>query len=567
MPAEASGHADTFARDNLPPESLWPEMDYGVLPELAAYPSRINSGAVLIDEMAQGAQAERPAIYYGEALWSYRTLLENANRIASVMTDRFGLVPGGRVLVRSSNHPTLVAACLGVLKAGGVVIPTMPVMRERELAYVLDKARVGFAICDARLSADLLVAAKASQSLENVVLFGSDEPDGLEALMAEASPEFRNADTAADDVALIGFTSGSTGTPKGTVHFHRDLLAVADTFPKYLFGLTPDDIVCGSPQIAFLYGFCAFITDALRFGASSVLLERGTPRDLLEAIEGYEATVCFSTPSGYKQMLDIAEGYDLGSLRACIAGGEPLEPSVFRGWRERTGVEIINGLGISELLHIFISASGEEIRPGKIGRAAPGYQVRVVDDDMRDTPPGEVGQMIVKGPTGCRYLDDLERQRNYVRDGWNMTGDLCRMDAEGYISFEARTDDMINTGGYNVSGLEVEAVLLEHSRVRECAVVGSPNVERGEIVKAFVVLSGDSGAETSEAQDATVRELQDFVKSQLAPYKYPRAVEFLESLPLTATGKIQRGALRKLEKERAQDGGYGKSTIKQEMGF
>ena len=551
MPAEASGHVDTFARDNLPPESLWPEMDYGVLPELAAYPSRINSGAVLIDEMAQGAQAERPAIYYGEALWSYRTLLENANRIASVMTDRFGLVPGGRVLVRSSNHPTLVAACLGVLKAGGVVIPTMPVMRERELAYVLDKARVGFAICDARLSADLLVAAEASQSLENVVLFGGDEPDGLEALMAEASPEFRNADTAADDVALIGFTSGSTGTPKGTVHFHRDLLAVADTFPKYLFGLTPDDVVCGSPQIAFLYGFCAFITDALRFGASSVLLERGTPRDLLEAIEGYEATVCFSTPSGYKQMLDIAEGYDLGSLRACIAGGEPLEPSVFRGWRERTGVEIINGLGISELLHIFISASGEEIRPGKIGRAAPGYQVRVVDDDMRDTAPGEVGQMIVKGPTGCRYLDDLERQRNYVRDGWNMTGDLCRMDAEGYISFEARTDDMINTGGYNVSGLEVEAVLLEHSRVRECAVVGSPNVERGEIVKAFVVLSGDSGAETSEAQDATVRELQDFVKSQLAPYKYPRAVEFLESLPLTATGKIQRGALRKLEKERA----------------
>ena len=551
MPAEASGHVDTFARDNLPPKSLWPEMDYGVLPELAAYPSRINAGTVLIDEMAQGAQAERPAIYYGEALWSYRTLLENANRIASVMTDRFGLVPGGRVLVRSSNHPTLVAACLGVLKAGGVVIPTMPVMRERELAYVLDKARVGFAICDARLSADLLVAAKASKSLENVVLFGSDEPDGLEALMAEASPEFRNADTAADDVALIGFTSGSTGTPKGTVHFHRDLLAVADTFPKYLFGLTPDDIVCGSPQIAFLYGFCAFITDALRFGASSVLLERGTPRDLLEAIEGYEATVCFSTPSGYKQMLDIAEGYDLGSLRACIAGGEPLEPSVFRGWRERTGVEIINGLGISELLHIFISASGEEIRPGKIGRAAPGYQVRVVDDDMRDTPPGEVGQMIVKGPTGCRYLDDLERQRNYVRDGWNMTGDLCRMDAEGYISFEARTDDMINTGGYNVSGLEVEAVLLEHPRVRECAVVGSPNVERGEIVKAFVVLSGDAGADSPQAQGALVRELQDFVKSQLAPYKYPRAVEFLESLPLTATGKIQRGALRKLEKERA----------------
>ena len=554
MSAEASGHVDTFTRDNLPPESLWPEMDYGVLPELAAYPARINAGVELIDKMAQGAQSERPAVYYGEVLWSYRDLLENANRIASVMTERFGLVPGNRVLLRSSNHPTLVAACLGVLKAGGVVIPTMPVMRERELAYVIEKAKIGFAVCDEKLSADLLAAAKASESLDNVVLFGSEAPGGLEALMAETSPEFRNADTAADDVALIGFTSGSTGTPKGTVHFHRDLLAVADTFPKYLFGLGPQDVVCGSPQIAFLYGFCAFVTDALRFGASSVLLERGTPRDLLEAIDRYQGTVCFSTPSGYKQMLDIAEGYDLRSLRACIAGGEPLEPSVFREWKERTGVSIINGLGISELLHIFISASGEEIRPGKIGRAVPGYEVRVVDEEMRVTPPGEVGQMIVKGPTGCRYLDDLERQRNYVKDSWNMTGDLCRVDPEGYISFEARTDDMINTGGYNVSGLEVEAVLLEHPEVRECAVVGSPNAERGEIVKAFVVLSGDAGADTDEAADALVRELQDFVKAQLAPYKYPRAVEFMESLPLTATGKIQRGALRKLEKKRAGDG-------------
>lgn len=554
MSAEASGHVDTFVRDNLPPKYLWPEMDYGVLPELAAYPARINAGVELIDKMAVGEQLERPAIYYGETLLNYRSLLENANRIASVLTERYGLVPGNRVLLRSSNHPTLVAACLAVLKAGGVVIPTMPVMRERELAYVIEKARIGFAICDEKLSTDLLAAAKASESLDNVILFGGDETDGLEALMAEASPEFRNADTAADDVALIGFTSGSTGTPKGTVHFHRDLLAVADTFPKYLFGLGPEDVVCGSPQIAFLYGFCAFITDALRFGASSVLLERGTPRDLLESIEKFRGTVCFSTPSGYKQMLDIAEGYDLRSLRACIAGGEPLEPSVFREWRERTGVSIINGLGISELLHIFISASGEDVRPGKIGRAAPGYEVRVVDEDMRDAPPGEVGQMIVKGPTGCRYLDDLERQRNYVREGWNMTGDLCRADAEGYISFEARTDDMINTGGYNVSGLEVEAVLLEHAKVRECAVVGSPNAERGEIVKAFVVLTGGGDADTPQAENALARELQDFVKAQLAPYKYPRAVEFLESLPLTATGKIQRGALRKLERERAGAG-------------
>ncbi len=545
MSAEPSGHVDTFVRDRLAPPSLWPEMDYGVLPELAAYPPRLNAGSELIDAKAGGAQGARPAVYFGAEVWTYRELFEKANRIAWVLSEHFGLPPGGRVLLRASNHPMLVAACLGVMKAGGVVVPTMPVMRARELAYVLEKARVGFAVCDARLGEDLFAAAKSSNFLEHVVLFGEDGADGLEALMAQASPVYENVDTAADDAALIGFTSGSTGTPKGTVHFHRDLLAVADTFPKHLFGLGPEDVVCGSPQIAFLYGFCAFITDALRFGSASVLLERGTPRGLLDAMDEYRATVCFSTPSGYRQMLDVFDGHDLGSLRACVAGGEPLEPALFREWRERTGVEIINGLGISELLHIFISSSGADVRPGKIGRAVPGYRVRVVDDAMRDAPPGEVGQMIVQGPTGCRYLDDPERQRGYVREGWNMTGDLCRMDEEGYVSFEARSDDMINTGGYNVSGLEVEAVLLEHPGVRACAVVGSPNPERGEIVKAFVVL-----AEGARAGAETVRALQDFVKAQLAPYKYPRAVEFLETLPLTPTGKIQRGALRQLEKER-----------------
>lgn len=549
MPAEPSGHEDAFARENLPPERLWPEMDYGVLPELAAYPPRLNAGAALIDAMAEGARGERPAIYFGETLWSYRALRENADRIARVMTERLGLPPGGRVLLRASNHPMLVAACLGVLKAGGVLVPTMPVMRARELAYVAEKARVGFAICDARLEADLLAAAKSSRFLGSVVRFGGGGADGLEALMAQAPPEYRAADTAADDVALIGFTSGSTGTPKGTMHFHRDLLAVADAFPGRLFGLGPDDIVCGSPQIAFLYGFCAFVTDALRFGSSMVLLERGTPRELLAAIERYRATVCFSTPSGYRQMLDVPEARDLGSLRACVAGGEPLAPAVLREWRERTGVSIINGLGVSELLHIFVSAGAEEARPGSIGRAVPGYRVRVVDEAMRDLPPGETGQLIVKGPTGCRYLDDAERQRNYVRDGWNLTGDLCRMDGEGRVSFEARADDMINTGGYGVSGLEVEAVLLEHPAVRACAVVGSPNPERGEIVKAFVVPAEADAADAPAALAALARELQEFVKEQIAPYKRPRAVEFIESLPLTPTGKIRRGALR--ERERA----------------
>ncbi len=543
---EPTGHVDTFVRDHLAPEKYWPEMDYGALPELAAYPPRMNAGVELIDRMAKGPQASRPAVHFGETLWTYADLLANANRIASLITGEFGFVPGMRVLLRFPNHPMLVAACLGVLKAGGIVIPAMTVLRERELVYVLEKAKVQYAICDVRLAGDLKNAGKKVDSLKKILCFGDGSLGGLESLMANSAESFGNADVSADDVALIGFTSGSTGTPKGTVHFHRDLIAAADTFPGHLFGIRPEDIVCGSPQIAFLYGFCAFITDTLRFGGSAVLVERATPKTLLETIDRYKATICFSTPSGYKQMLGIAGDYDLRSLRVCIAGGEPLALAVFNGWKEKTGVEIINGLGISELLHIFISAGGKDIRPGTIGKAVPGYRVRVVDDTMEDSPPGEVGQMIVKGPTGCRYLDDLDRQRNYVRDGWNMTGDLCRIDEEGYVSFEARTDDMINTGGYNVSGLEVEAVLLEHPWVRDCAVVGSPDSLRGEIVKAFVILS-----ENEEPLDDTVRELQEFVKSQLAPYKYPRGVEFMEELPLTPTGKIQRGALRKLEKDRA----------------
>jgi len=542
---QATGHVDTYVRDRLPSEKYWPEMDYGVLPELAAYPPRMNAGVELIDRMVQGSQAQRPAIYFGDTLWTYSDLLANANRIASLISDEFGFVPGNRMLLRSSNHPLSVAVCLGVLKAGGIVIPTMPVLRERELVYVLEKAKIQYAICDIGLAEDLEIAGKKTEDLKNILCFGDESPGGLESLMTNSSESFENVDTSADDVALIGFTSGSTGTPKGTVHFHRDLIAAADTFPRHMFGIRPEDIICGSPQIAFLYGFCAFITDTLRFGGSAVLVERTTPKILLETIDRYKATICFSTPSGYGQMLRIAGDYNLSSLRACIAGGEPLAPVVFDEWKDKTGVEIINGLGISELLHIFISASGKDIRPGKIGKAVPGYQVRVVDEAMEDSLPDDVGQMIVKGPTGCRYLDDLDRQKNYVLDGWNLTGDLCRVDEDGYISFEARSDDMINTGGYNVSGLEVEAVLLEHPKVRECAVVGSPDSQRGEIVKAFVVLS-----EKEEPPEDTIRELQEFVKSQLAPYKYPRAVEFVDELPLTPTGKIQRGALRKLESDR-----------------
>ncbi len=542
----STAHIDTFIIDNMPPKELWPEMDYSVLPELAAYPERMNVATELLDKMVADGCANKPMIYFGDDIWTYSDLMERANQIANVLIEDYGMVPGERVILRSGNHPMLIASWFAVLKAGGIAIATMPVLRERELVYMMGKAKVNLAISDIKLADDIDVAGKKADDLRDILYFGGDDAKSLDSAMATKSVAFDNVETSADDPCVIGFTSGSTGTPKGTLHFHRDILAVADTFIRYVVKIQPDDIVCGSPQIAFLYGLCAYMTDTMRFGASTVVVERATPEVLLQTIEKHKATVCFSTPSGYKLMLDEIDKYDTSSLRLCIAGGEPLAPAVFHGWEEKTGVQIINGLGISELLHIFISASGDDIRPGLIGTAVPGFQVRVVDENFNDTAPGEVGQMIVKGPNGCRYLDDIDRQKAYIRDGWNLSGDLCIRDEEGYFSYEARTDDMILTGGYNVSGLEVEAVLMEHAAIREVAVVGSPDADRGQVVKAFIELR-----DKSTAGDELVSEMQNFVKSQISAFKYPRAIEFVDELPHTPTGKIQRGALRQLEQERA----------------
>jgi len=546
--SEPTAHIDTYIRDNLPPKELWPEMDYSVLPELAAYPARLNAAGVILDRQVANGFADKPAVIHEDQVWTYAELQARANKTAHVLVDDLGLQPGNRVILRSGNHPMLIAAFFAVLKAGGVAIATMPVLRERELVYMIGKARVQFAISDIKLADDIEAAKGTATDLQRILYFGGDAIGGLEALMADKPATFDNVDTSADDPAIIGFTSGSTGTPKGTLHFHRDLLAAAHCFIGHVVGIKPGDIICGSPQIAFLYGLCAYMADTMLFGGASVVVERATPDILLQTIEKHKATVCFSTPSGYKLMLENARNYDLSSLRICIAGGEPLAPAVFREWKDITGVELINGYGISELLHIFISASGDDIRPGAIGRAIPGFQIRVVDDDFNDVKAGEIGQILIKGPNGCRYLDDLERQKAYVRDGWNCSSDLARIDEDGYIYYEARTDDMILTGGYNVSGLEVEAVLLEHPNVRECAVVGAPDPGRGQIVKAFVALS-----DTSAENEKLIAEMQDFVKARISAFKYPRAIEFVDELPHTATGKIQRGALRQLERDRTEN--------------
>jgi 2-aminobenzoate-CoA ligase len=538
MPAYTA-HLDTFARDNLPPRELWPDFSFDV-PELQ-YPERLNCATELLDRTVERGLGDKPVFYTPNERWTYGELLERANRIARVLRDDFGLVPGNRVM--------LVACWFAVLKAGGIAITTMPLLRARELAVILEKAQIGLALCDERLAEELEQARARAPGCQQVCYFnGSGTPGAaaeLEARMRRAAPEFDNVDTAKDDVALIAFTSGTTGKPKGTMHFHRDVMAICDCFPRSTLKPTADDVFIGSPPIGFTFGLGGVVTFPMRVGASAVLLEAAPPDVLLQAIAEFRASVCFTSPTAYRMMLDKAGAADLSTLTKCVSAGEPLPLPTFEAWQRQTGLRIIDGIGATEMLHIFISAADEAIRPGATGRPLPGYRAMVVDDEMRPLPPGEIGRLAVRGPTGCRYLAD-ERQKEYVRDGWNITGDAYMVDQDGYFWFQARTDDMIISAGYNIAGPEVEEALLEHDAVAECAVVGAPDPVRGQIVKAFVV-----PRQGIDRSDALGKALQEFVKQRIAAYKYPRAIEFLDALPRTETGKVQRFRLRQVEAERA----------------
>jgi 2-aminobenzoate-CoA ligase len=544
-PTTASAHVDAFCREHLPPRALWPELRYDALPALAAYPPRLNCAVELLDRAVERGLGDRPVFHTYAGTWSYARLQATANRIAHVLVDDLGLVPGNRVLLRAPNTPMLAACWFAVLKAGGVVVCTMPLLRAREIAYTADKARVALALCDVRCLEDCEPAMRTRldgtpRPGGRTIPFGGDGSAGsLEAMMAGKPDTFAAVDTAADDVALIAFTSGTTGQGKGTMHFHRDVLAVCDCFPPHLLGLGADDVCCGTPPLAFTFGLGGLVLFPMRAGASAVLLEQGSPPHLLDAIEQFRASVSFTAPTAYRAMAGMIAGRDVSSLRLCVSAGEALPRATFEAWRDATGIAIVDGIGATEMLHIFISASGGDIRPGSTGRVVPGYEARVVDAHGVEVPRGTVGRLAVRGPTGCRYLDDAERQRGYVRDGWNLTGDSYVQDADGYFWYQARTDDMIVSSGYNISGPEVESALLLHEAVQECGVVGLPDEERGQRVTAFVVCKPGVTAD-----DALVKTLQDFVKATIAPYKYPRRVVFVESLPRTATGKLQRYRLR-----------------------
>lgn len=532
---DPSTFSDTFARDHLPPKELWPAFE-GL--EALGYPKRFNAAVELIDKAVAAGFGSHIAIRTQAATWTYDELLDKANRIAAMLKNDLGLLPGNRVLLRSANNAMKAASWLGVLKAGGIAVATMPLLRAQELSYMLGKARVQFALCDHRLREELDKAAPAAPELRTVY-FHSDASDGLEARMARESGTFDNIVPSHDDVALIAFTSGTTGLSKATVHFHRDVLAIADCLPRHILKPTPDDVFIGSAPFAFTFGLGAMLVFPLRFGASAVMLEMPTPDAMLSAIEGEGVTRVFTVPTLYRAMTPLAAGYDTSSLRTCVSSGEHMPPAVFEGWLRATGVPLTNSIGSTEMLHGFLANLETDRIPGAVGKAAPGYRAMVVDDNMKPCAPGQVGKLAVRGPTGCRYLDDAERQKKYVRDGWNLTGDAFETDSDGNFWYHARTDDMIVSAGYNISGAEVEGVLLQHASVAECAVVGLPSEERGQIVAAYVVLR--DGAANDEAMK---HELQELVKAQIAPYKYPRAIEFVPALPKTITGKIQRSALR-----------------------
>ncbi len=543
MRLSPSAHLDTFCRDRLPPLDQWPEFHFD-LPELD-YPERLNCAAELLDATAARHGADRPCLLSPAETWTYGETIRRTNQLAQVLTEDFGLVPGQRVLLRGPNSPWLAAAWLAVVKAGGVAVTTMALLRPREIATIVGLTQPSLALCDHRFAADLAAGAAAL----TVIHYGGTGPGdstGLTARCAAKDGVFQPADTAADDVAMLASTSGTTGQPKVAMHFHRDVLATADTFSRYVIMPHRDDVFTGTPPLGFSYGLGGLLLFPLRAGASALLIERATPAELADAIAAHGVTVLSTAPTAYRAMLAAGKASALKHLRRCVSAGEHLPKSVWEEFHQATGIAIIDGIGSTEMLHVFIAAADADIRPGSTGQAVPGYRATILDEDGNEVPAGQPGRLAVQGPTGCRYLSD-ERQRNYVQHGWNITGDTYIRDADGYFWFQARSDDMIISAGYNIAGPEVEEALLGHPDVLEAAVIGAPDPDRGMVVQAFVVLREGAAADPAKAA-----ELQEFAKQSIAPYKYPRTVEFVTELPKTISGKTQRYRLRQMAGEKLQ---------------
>jgi 2-aminobenzoate-CoA ligase len=544
MELNASAHQDTFARDSLPPQELWPTMEF-TLPELQ-FPERLNAGAWLLDDTVARLGADRPALRTPDGeVWSYGDVLRRANQVAQVLTEDLGLVPGQRVVLRAPNNPWVVACWFGALKAGAVVVTTMAALRAVEVAPILRACKPSVALVDHRFADDLYAArdgAVRNGAVPDlaVVQFGGDAADDLVRRCETKSGEFTNVATSSDDVALLGPTSGTTGIPKLTMHFHRDIASIAETFGRHLVRLEPDDVVACSAPLAFTFGLGALVVFPFREGASSLLTEKATPAVLAQLVREHQVTTLFTAPTAYRAIVVDGHAGLLKGVRTAVSAGEHLTPDTWQAVHDQTGLRIIDGIGSTELLHVFVSARGDDIRKGATGKAVPGFRATILDAEGNEVAPGVQGRLAIIGPTGCRYLND-ERQRDYVCNGWNVTGDTFTRDEDGYFYYEARSDNMIVSSGYNIGAPEVEAAIDQHPDVAECAVVGRPDPGRGTVVCAFVVLRGGVVGDAAKA-----REIQDFVKAQIAPYKYPRDVRFVDALPRNPSGKLQHFRLREL---------------------
>ena len=535
-----SAHIDTFARDNLPPVDQWPEFNL----DFFDYPDHLNAAFELTDKMVSAGFGDNTALIGNGRRRTYKELTDWSNRLAHALVEDLGVKPGNRVLIRSANNPAMVACWLAATKVGAVVVNTMPLLRAAELRKYIEMAKIDFALCDSRLSEEMRACEEDFPKLMVKEFDGTSNHDAeLDQLALEKPVQFHSVKTGRDDVALLSFTSGSTGEPKATMHFHRDLMIVADGYAKEVLNVSDTDVFVGSPPLAFTFGLGGLAIFPLRFGAAATLLEDASPPNLIEIIQKYKATVCFTAPTAYRVMLQaMDEGANLSSLRAAVSAGETLPAPIYEDWKAKTGKPMLDGIGATELLHIFISNRFEDHKPSCTGKPVTGYEAKVVNEQGQDVPEGEIGRLAVRGPTGCRYLND-NRQKLYVIDGWNITGDSFSRDSEGYFHFAARNDDMIISSGYNIAGPEVEAALLAHEVVSECAVIGIPDEERGEIVEAHIVLNGE------KIGDQTLtKALQDHVKSIIAPYKYPRSIIYKKTLPKTQTGKIQRFRLKENHK-------------------
>lgn len=528
-----TAHADHFVRDHLPPKDQLPEFIFET-PELQ-FPDRLNAAVALLDNAVLEGAGDRAAVIGKDIRWTYRQLQEKVNQLACFLTEEMGLVPGNRVLLRGANTPWFAASWLAVWKAGGVAVGTMPLLRAKELKQFIHLAKISHALCEASLAEELNLARLECPELLQVLFFGDD---AFQKTLSARSTDFTPVETAADDPALIAFTSGTTGIPKGCIHLHRDVMAMCEVAAGYWIKPGPDDVFIGTPPLAFTFGLGGLLCFPLWAKASTVLLEKLTPPRLVEAIGQFHATICVTSPTGYRQMTELVPKHDIRSLTKCVSAGEALPVDTRKKWREATGIQIHDGIGGTELIHVYLASDPGNYREGALGKFLPGYRGMLVDDQMKSVAVGKTGKLAIKGPTGCRYLAD-DRQKSFVKEGWNITGDAYHQDSDGYFYYHARVDDIIVTSGYNVAGPEVESVLLEHPAVMECGVIGVPDPDRGQILKAFVVLNQGYIAEPK-----MVKVLQDFVKNTAAPYKYPRAIEFVPDLPRTETGKLQRFKLK-----------------------